>query len=135
MRYAILPLLMFLSVPAMAQDADKCPITETAQVSININKYEVDLVQSRAIFDKAVADINALAKENGVTLELVSYGYNVYNGNMGGACSQSGNGCNQLSGSITYDVKPLDKSDDFSAALSRVGYPGNLNVNAVATCQ
>lgn len=134
MRIAILPLLLCLSVPAMAQDTAKCPVTETAQVSININKYEVDIVQSRAIFDKTLADINALAKENGVTLELVSYGYNVYNGNMGGACSQSGNGCNQISGNINYDVKPLDKSDDFAAALSRAGFPGNLNINATTSC-
>jgi hypothetical protein len=148
-----LPLITLVPVGAMAERAavnqlvadraaspqrvaaTPCPMAETTQVTVSFTSQETDLSAVKAKMESRTKELEALAKEAGITsFVLQSMNYSVYANNPGG-CNPIATGPYQTNGSMSYSVEPAGKATDFMSLMSKKGFIGGLNVNMYRQCQ
>ncbi len=104
-----------------------CPI-ENAMVSVSFNGMETDVSTARTKVDAKMAELKALAQEEGFTkLVVQSHNLNINTNYNGGAGSDIHY---QYNGSISFSVLPADKALDFMQALAKKGYQASVNVSS-----
>jgi uncharacterized protein YggE len=130
--------------PAPAGGAPDCPMHDDTTVNVSFNNNnEKDISVVKALVDRKTAEVQAIAKEAGVTsLDLQSMNYSINaNGNNSGGCSASedsaapANMNYQVYGNLNFKIQPADKGTAFLEMLVKKGFNANLNVNTYKQCQ
>jgi hypothetical protein len=112
--------------PVLAAGA--CAMTETANVSINFNGYDKDVVAVKAKLDGKIAEIKTMAQDQHFTkFDIQSYNYSINANNNGG---DGGEPQYQYSGSAGFQILPADKAVNFMVVLTKKGYHASVNVSS-----
>lgn len=138
-----LVLTVFISSAAMAEKvamkvaapvaADKCPMVEEAQMSIQSIRTLTSFDEARGYADKSLAMIKDVAQKSGIeNYDLQSYNISVNSYDQTGTGSQK---TYNTSFSANAMMPSAAKAFDFSTVLEKSGFLVTVSVSATKRCE
>lgn len=145
MKYVLSALILgfaFIS-PAIAKEVvsrleampeKECPFNETSSINVSFNSTETELSQLKTIMATKISQIEAYAKDKGITkIELQNSSYSISTNSSGNCDDAAANF--QFYGNASFNVEPADKGAEFMSYLVEKGITANLSMNSYRQCQ